>query len=66
METIGERIRRARERAVLNQGELAEAAGLNRSSLSMIENGRKHPRMTTIRAIAHALGIPPGELVDPQ
>ena len=66
MKTVGEHIRAARERAVLNQGELAHAAGISRSSLSMIENGRKQPRMTTIRKIAQALGVPPGELVDSQ
>lgn len=66
MNTIGEHIREARERAVLNQGELAQAAGISRSSLSMIENGHKQPRMTTIRKIAQALGLPPSELANPK
>lgn len=63
MATAGENIRRARERAVLTQAELAEIAGINRSSLSMIESGKKKPRPSTIRKLADALGIEPTRLV---
>lgn len=62
MDTIGERIRRARLGAVLTQEELARSAGINRSSLSQIENGQKEPRPSTIRKIAQALDISPTEL----
>jgi transcriptional regulator with XRE-family HTH domain len=61
--SIGQRIREERERAVLTQAELAEAAAINRSSLSMIESGREAPRPSTIRKIAQALGIPATALV---
>lgn len=38
---IGERLRKAREYLELRQEEAAEAAGLSRSALSLIENGRR-------------------------
>jgi transcriptional regulator with XRE-family HTH domain len=62
MDTVGERIRQAREQAVLSQGELAEAAGINRASVSLIETGRAKPRPSTLRRIAQALGVPASEL----
>jgi transcriptional regulator with XRE-family HTH domain len=63
MQAIGERIRVEREKAVLSQGELAEAAGLSRNGVWQIEHGRKQPRPATIRKIAEALKIEPSELV---
>lgn len=38
---IGDRLRRAREYLELKQEEAAEAAGLSRSALSLVENGRR-------------------------
>ena len=39
--TIGERLRQAREYLELKQEEAAEAVGLSRSALSLVENGRR-------------------------
>ena len=39
--SIGERLRKAREFLELKQEEAAEAVGLSRSALSLIENGRR-------------------------
>lgn len=38
---IGDRLRQAREYLELNQEEAADAVGLSRSALSMVENGRR-------------------------
>jgi transcriptional regulator with XRE-family HTH domain len=38
---IGERLRQAREYLELKQGEAADAVGLSRSAVSLIENGRR-------------------------
>lgn len=64
MEQIGPRIRHARERAVLSQGEFAQRVGISQNALSRIETGHSRPRMATIRKIAEALGVPPTQLVE--
>lgn len=61
--TVGERIRRARERAIWGQAELARAAGISVTGLWQIEHGQRRPRPATIRKIAEALRIPPSDLV---
>lgn len=48
-----------RRAAVLTQQELAEAAGLDATNLSQIELGLQRPRISTIRKLAHALGVAP-------
>lgn len=66
VEQIGKRVRTARERAVLSQGELAAKVGISQNALSQIETGRAQPRPATIRKIAEALGIPASSLVAPE
>ncbi len=65
MKIDGDRLREARERAFLSQGELAEGAGLSRFTIWRIEDGGSptevYPR--TIRKLAKALGVGPQELV---
>ena len=59
----GEKVRAARERAFLSKRELAERAGLDRSTVGRIEDGvtEVHPR--TIRKLAEALSVDPASLV---
>lgn len=54
---IYDRVRKAREYAGLTQSELAEKAGLARSGLARIEQGKGRPRRATIIALAFATGI---------
>ena len=54
--TIGRRIRQLRTERGLTLDELAEAVGRAPSQLSMIENGRREPKLTLLQAIARALG----------
>jgi transcriptional regulator with XRE-family HTH domain len=63
---IGDRIKREREAVVLGQAELARAAGITTATLWAIEHGKHSPRPATIRKIAEALKIEPGELVGPR
>jgi DNA-binding XRE family transcriptional regulator len=59
----GEKVRIARDKAFLSQGELAEKAGVNRNTINRIEKGgvvQVHPR--TIRKVAKALVIDPASL----
>jgi transcriptional regulator with XRE-family HTH domain len=60
---IGVQVKRARERALLTQEELAVRAGIGTATLNRIEKDRVDPHFRTIRKIAKALGVDPAELV---
>ena len=59
---IGERLRELRERALLTQAELGDAAGVSRDQVSRIERDEVDPRFSTIRKLASALDVEPQEL----
>lgn len=48
-------LRRLRTQAGLSQSALAERAGLSPEAISLLERGRRSPRLTTIRLLATAL-----------
>lgn len=55
---MGEIIKKLREEKRMSQEELAEAAGISRPTLSMIELGKAGSvRTGTLEAIAKALGV---------
>ena len=58
----GQRVRTARERAFLSKRELADQAGLDRSTISRIEDGVTEVYPRTIRKIAEALSVDPASL----
>lgn len=61
----GQRVRELRQDAFLTQRELSERVGIKIERLSRLENGRQTGMYrTTLRALAEALGVKPGELVD--
>jgi transcriptional regulator with XRE-family HTH domain len=62
MDTIGTRLREARQRRFMTQDELADASGVQVVTISRIENDRQagQPRLTTIRKLATALDVDPG------
>lgn len=62
--TLATRIRKTRERADLTQSEAARRAGLRRQEWYRLESGgREDPRLSTVRAVAAALGVTVGELL---
>ena len=63
MVRIGTQVRKARVRALLTQGELAERASIGTATLNRIEKDRVEPHFRTIRKLAKALGIDPAELL---
>ena len=63
MVKLGAQLRKARERALLTQEELAARADLGVPTISRIENGRVEPHFRTIRKLAKALGMEPRDLV---
>lgn len=60
---VGSNIRRIRQDARLSQEELAEAAGINRTYLSQLENGRSSPTLDVLERIARALDVPISALI---
>jgi transcriptional regulator with XRE-family HTH domain len=55
---VGKRIRAARSDAGLSQEKLAEAVGVERRTLGMIEHGTSDPSFSVLLRIAHELRIP--------
>jgi len=60
---IGKTIRQIRTSKELSQEVLSGFAGIARTHLSMIENGKKKANFETIWKIAQALDMRPSELV---
>ena len=54
--SVGRRVRHARRAAGLTLAAVAERAGLSASALSLIENGRREARPSTLERVAGALG----------
>jgi transcriptional regulator with XRE-family HTH domain len=55
---VGERLRAARRERGISVGALADTAGIGKGSLSEIENGIRNPTLSTLYALAGALGVP--------
>lgn len=61
---IGQRIKELRLLKGLDQQTLAQRAGVERSYISLIENGRKMAAVSTLALIADGLGVGLGELFE--
>ena len=65
MSTFGDNVKRVRESRGMSQDELAKKAGYSgRSTISCIETGKRDCPQKQIFAIANALGVTPGELLE--
>ncbi len=62
--TVGRRIRHHRQARGMTLAQLGAAVGAAQSRLSQVENGKREPKLSLITAVAAALGVPPGELLD--
>ncbi len=60
---LAEAILRQRKRRRETQEQLAHASGLSVGSLARIERGEANPTWTTVKRIAHGLGMVPSEFV---
>lgn len=61
--TVGEHVRRARQKAEMTQKQLADLSGIRDSTISQIEKGRQGANLSTAELLADALGISIDELV---
>ena len=61
--TLGHRIRHFRTQRGMTLDDLGAAAGVAASQLSLIENGKREPRISLLASLAAALGVQPGDLL---
>src|SRR6516225_2824492 len=64
--TFGQRLRHARRARGLTLAELGAQVGRTPSVLSLIENGRREPRLSMVEQLATALSVPVTELLKKQ
>lgn len=59
MDTIGERLRLARDRKLMTQRELSDLSGVMEATISRIENGkfRRRPFKETLESLSAALDV---------
>ena len=58
---LGRNMREYRRRLGLTQKQLADGAGIDRATVSLIENGREEPRADTVRRLASVLKVNPAD-----
>jgi transcriptional regulator with XRE-family HTH domain len=63
LDTLGHRLRHFRTAAGLTLDGLGERVGVAPSQLSLIENGKREPKLSTLQAIARELGLDLTELL---
>jgi transcriptional regulator with XRE-family HTH domain len=61
---MGKRLRKLRIAKKLSQATVAKRADLSREYVNKIEAGRYDPPLSTINALAKALGVPVTELLE--
>ena len=60
---IGKRIRHYRTRAGLTLEQLGDRVGVVASQLSLVENGKREPKLTLVQALSQTLGVDPSDLI---
>ena len=63
--TVGRRLRHLRRSAGLTLDGVAGRAGISASALSLIENGRREPKLSALSTLAGVLGVTVTELLAP-
>jgi XRE family transcriptional regulator, fatty acid utilization regulator len=63
---LGRRLRHHRRQAGMTLDQLGEMVGKPASYLSLLENGKKEPRVNLVIALAGALGVEMADLLDPE
>src|SRR5262244_1390250 len=63
LDLFGQRLRHFRRARGLTLAELGERVGRAPSALSLLENGRREPKLSLIEALAAALSVPADELM---
>jgi transcriptional regulator with XRE-family HTH domain len=61
---FGKNLAAARKRASLSQEELGFRAGVHRTEVSLIERGKREPRLETLLKLSRGLDVMPATLID--
>jgi XRE family transcriptional regulator, fatty acid utilization regulator len=64
--TLGQRLRHLRRAKGMTLEQLSSAVGRAPSQLSVIENGKREPKLSMLQALAEALGVPLADLLRPE
>ncbi|GLY72227.1 DNA-binding protein [Actinoallomurus iriomotensis] len=64
-QVVGGNVRRLRAAAGISLADLAATCGVSKTTLHGIEQGQGNPTLSTLWALATALAVPLGELLDP-
>lgn len=62
-EAFGKRLRELRLEGLFSQEALADASGLNRTEIGILERGEREPILSTILHLARALSVKPERLI---
>ena len=62
-DTLGESLRRARERLGITQEEVSYRSGVHATEVSRIEAGKRDPRVSTLERLAQAVEVSPSDLL---
>jgi transcriptional regulator with XRE-family HTH domain len=61
---LGSNLRAARKKLGLTQEQVAERSGVHPTEVSRIEAGKRDPQVSTLRRLAAAVEVSPGDLLD--
>lgn len=64
VEIFGKVLREIRENKKISQEKLAEYANLDRTYISLLERGLRHPTISTIFELAKALKTSPSKMIE--
>ncbi len=59
----GQKLKAARQRAMVSQEELSRMTGIGRATISNLENEERTAQPRTVRRLAEALGVEPVDLL---
>ena len=63
LEALGQRMRDLREKKGISQEDFAEACGLHRTAVGLLERGKSIPRLDTLLIISQGLGVTVSKLL---
>jgi transcriptional regulator with XRE-family HTH domain len=61
---LGVNLRDARKKLGMSQEQVAERSGVHATEVSRIESGKRDPRVSTVKRLAAAVELRPGQLLE--